>query len=296
MKNIIFFAIFFLLTHSAYSTCTHPQEAKEVATISNPALTENSGIDFSKIHPKTFWTLNDKNNSAEVFAVSTDGENLGSFEITGAKNSDWEDISVAACFDDRAKSCIYIADTGNNKGKREDFTIYVVEEPQRLTSGALALKMKINFTSREGLNFESVSVNERDNSFILVSKSGQMDDKSSPSQQVSKVFLLGPGSERLREIASIDFKKFSSRLKKEDTMVTSGDFHSGSQTLLLGTYGKAFEIPLGQLAAFATMAKLIDVPAMDKAESIAYHESTQGLSIFTSSEGMDQPLFEIRCR
>lgn len=288
----IFLAFIALVTLSSasYSACNNPGPAQEVAQISNSRVPENSGIDFSRQHKNVFWTLNDANNTPEIFAISTDGKNLGSFTIEGAKNKDWEDIAVAKCFDNSAKDCIYIADVGNNKGKRKSFTIYIVEEPAQLSITSLSLKESINVTVNGIYNFESFSVNEKTQELYLVSKR----DKKLKAPSI--LFSLSKGSSEFKPIATFDFSKFSLGLDESDMTVTSGDFHSGTQTLLVGTYGKAFEISLNDIKSFHAKAKIIEIPRMEKAEAIAYSENEGGLSIFTSSEGIDQPLYQISCQ
>lgn len=284
------FIVLVVFSSFAKASCRN-DEAVQMATLSNSSLKENSGIDFSSIHRNVFWAINDAKNTPEVFAVNTQGENLGAFTIEGASNVDWEDIAVAGCFDNKTKSCLYIADTGNNDGDRKDFHVYVVEEPSDFFERSLKLKKKINFTVNGRYNFESFSINEMTSEFYLVSKS----DKANDNNNTSVVFSLSPGSIELRPIASIDFKKFPEKLKKDDMIVTSGDFLSSTQTLLIGTYGKAFEISMKDIQSFHTKARIIDIPKMKKAEAIAYNDTSEGLAIYTSSEGLNQPLFKISC-
>jgi hypothetical protein len=292
MKWMLSLALVLVLNSNVYSSCKNPGPASEVATISNPSLEENSGIDFSRQHKNVFWTLNDANNTADIFAIDTTGKNLGAFEIKGAENVDWEDIAVAACFHNKAKDCIYIADIGNNKGKRKEFNIYVVEEPAELSGKSLSLKDTITFTEKGIYNFEAFSVNESTQEFYLVSKS----DKKLGIQGISVVFSLAKGAKKLKTITTIYFTKFSEELSKEDMIVTSSDFHTESQTLLIGTYGKAFQISMKEIGTFSSNAKIVEVPKMEKSESIAYQENDGNLLIYTSSEGLDQPLYKISCK
>lgn len=289
----IFLAFITLVVFSSYafSSCENPRNASIATTISNPELAENSGIDFSRSHYNVFWTLNDANNTNEIFAIDINGKNLGSYEIQGAENIDWEDITVAACFDNTANDCIYIADTGNNKLKRKEFQVYVVEEPADFADKALPLKQKITFKVRGEYNFEAFSVNEETKEFYLVSKG----DKKSGTKNSSVVFSLAEGATEAKALTTIDFTQFSAPLDKDDMIVTSSDFNAPTQTLLLGTYGKAFEVQLNDLADFNTKARALQVPKMEKSESIAYHLTSRGLAIFTSSEGLNQPLYKISC-
>src|SRR5690606_10690255 len=91
-------------------------------------VAESSGLAASRSHPGVFWTHNDSGDEAFVFAIDSAGRLLGRVRVTGAENHDWEDIALAPCGDD-AGDCLYIADTGNNLGSREEVAIYRVPEP-----------------------------------------------------------------------------------------------------------------------------------------------------------------------
>lgn len=79
--------------------------------------------------------------------------------------------------------------------------------------------------------------------------------------------------------------------------ITSGDFDSRSGTLLIGTYGKAYEILLSDINSFAQKVRMLEMPRLEKSEAISYYTNQAGqLSIVTSSEGLNQPIYSIACR
>ena len=86
------------------------------------AIVECSGIVASRKHAGIYWVHNDSGNPAALYAVKEDGELVGEFAV-GATNEDWEDIAI----DDEGR--LYIADVGNNGGKRKQVVVYRVDEP-----------------------------------------------------------------------------------------------------------------------------------------------------------------------
>ena len=87
-----------------------------VGRIESPDVTESSGIAASLCQPKVFWTHNDSGDDAFIFAMGENGKNLGTYRVTGARNSDWEDI---ASYKSPDGTCyLYIGDIGNNKLER----------------------------------------------------------------------------------------------------------------------------------------------------------------------------------
>ncbi len=90
------------------------------------ALAESSGVAASRAHPGVFWTHNDSDGDAVLFAIDTAGTVLGRVRVTGARNRDWEDLALGPC---PAGECLYIADTGDNRGERDEVALYRVPEP-----------------------------------------------------------------------------------------------------------------------------------------------------------------------
>ena len=93
----------------------------------SPALKEASGIAASKCQQNVYWTHNDSGNGALLYAIDGTGAQLGVWNVSGARNKDWEDVST---FKDAAGKCyVLIGDIGNNELDRADLSIYRVSEP-----------------------------------------------------------------------------------------------------------------------------------------------------------------------
>lgn len=103
-----------------------PVRADRTGTFEDPRVGESSGVAASHAHPGVFWTVNDSGNDPILFATDTLGTDLGAFEVTGTTNQDWEDAAVGPCGD---RSCVYIADTGDNAETRPEVAIHRVPEP-----------------------------------------------------------------------------------------------------------------------------------------------------------------------
>jgi hypothetical protein len=89
-------------------------------------LPEASGLALSVRTPGVLWSMNDSGVPV-VFPLDAMGRVLGRVRVTGADINNWEDISVAPC---AGKSCLYIADTGNEGGtQRNDVVLYRMLEP-----------------------------------------------------------------------------------------------------------------------------------------------------------------------
>ena len=92
-------------------------------------IAETSGLALSQRLPGLVWTHNDRGNQPLLFALDSSFAVVGSVTITGAAITDWEDLETGAC---AAGQCIYLADIGDNDGKRAHVSIHELPEPDRL--------------------------------------------------------------------------------------------------------------------------------------------------------------------
>ena len=110
-------ALVHVLLLAASSTCLAqtPQFSAGITsgTIQNSAVTEASGIVASHLNYNVLWTHNDSGNPAQIFPMTPAGTNLGTYSITGASNTDWEDIAIGPG-PVSGTQYIYIGDIGDN--------------------------------------------------------------------------------------------------------------------------------------------------------------------------------------
>ena len=86
-------------------------------------IPESSGLALSTRRAHVYWTLNDENNAAELFAVDAQGQLLRRVEVPGARNVDWEDLAADG------KGNLVIGDFGDNGCSRAECVLYVLPEP-----------------------------------------------------------------------------------------------------------------------------------------------------------------------
>jgi hypothetical protein len=91
------------------------------------SLDEVSGLAQSRTNPGVFWVHNDSGDEPRVYAVSRSGALLGSYRLAGATAIDWEDMAIGPAVDGR--SHLYLADIGDNSGRRRSVRVHRVSEP-----------------------------------------------------------------------------------------------------------------------------------------------------------------------
>ncbi len=270
--------------------------------IENPAIDESSGLAASRRDPEVLWTFNDSGGKPVVFAMGTDGEDLGGFRIEGAKNRDWEDI---AAFSRDGVPYLLIADVGDNLGKWDYVTLYVVREPRvrrPKPSGprAVPAAWTIRFQYEDGpRDCEAAAVDERAGQILLITK------RDVPPGLYT--LPLKPDDDGIRiawkagEVSGLPAPNLVERgtspfLGGYADMVTAMDVSKDGARALILTYKRAYlfhrrpEEPWAD--AFTRPPETIDLPPLAQAEGACF--APDGASIFVSSEKRPAPLLRIR--
>lgn len=103
-----------------------PRWARPTGRFARADLTESSGVAVSRSQPGILWTINDGREPV-LFATDTLGRDRGRFLVAGAAPRDWEELAAGPC---GAVTCLYFADTGDNRERRATAVLYRVPEPR----------------------------------------------------------------------------------------------------------------------------------------------------------------------
>ncbi|MFI2434439.1 WD40 repeat domain-containing protein [Streptomyces sp. NPDC018693] len=98
-------------------------------TIEDPRIVESSGLAASRQHPGVYWTHNDQDTGAYLYAVdSTTGRTVATITLTGVgRPRDVEAISIGP------DNQLYVGDIGDNDGVEWDHVwVYRLPEPAQL--------------------------------------------------------------------------------------------------------------------------------------------------------------------
>ena len=129
MKNAL---ILFLVICTACSKGSGQSDLFEIgnplAELDKKNLTEASGLAASVNNPGLLWTLNDSDNTADVFLIDQKADIKLTCRLKGIKNRDWEDIAVGPG-PEEGKSYVYVGDIGDNRAAFPVKYVYRFEEP-----------------------------------------------------------------------------------------------------------------------------------------------------------------------
>jgi WD40 repeat protein len=161
MRRTITCSMFALILSSACSGNSLAAERKEF-----------SGIVMSRQYSGIFWTHSDSGGRPEIFAIRVKGGRVATVKIRGAKNIDWEDMTI----DDQGY--LYICDIGNNLNLRKNFVIYRLKEPNPFTETFVSVLHQFEyrypdqsrFPNPRYLNFDAEACFWKDESLYILTK------------------------------------------------------------------------------------------------------------------------------
>ena len=190
-------------------------------------IDETSGLEFFK---DAFLTHNDSGGKASLYAFNEAGIILKEYSIMGAENIDWEDIA-------QDENYIYISDTGNNKGKKQNLNIIIVDPNNDFKKVG---KIKFNYSNQQ--NFDKRSKHPFD-AEALVSTSNELilflKNRVTNTTELYSIPKT-PGNYSLSPKKSYDVK----------SLITGADYHNPTKLIALVGYTRSREQFLYTLSSF----------------------------------------------
>jgi hypothetical protein len=270
--------------------------------LTDPELSELSGLAASRTQPGKFWIINDGGNGESLLLIEPTGTRVATVAVTGVVNTDWEDL---ASFVLDGRNYVLIADTGDNGGIRKSLKLHVIEEPANPKDGdRIAPAWTIEFDWPDGArDCEAVAVDAARGEVLLVSK------KRVPPELFRVALRPAAGvvqvAERIGTLAGI-VQPREQELRQNPvygryrSQVSGADLSPNGRVLAVLNYTRIyfFVRPGGGAWEQAQLerAGALDFPWLPQAEAIAF--SADGGSLLIGGEQRPSPLicFGIRRR
>jgi hypothetical protein len=279
--------------------------------VANPAIDELSGLVQSAAHPGVLWANNDSGDTARVFALSTDGADLGTVTVGNATATDWEDLALGP--GPGGADHLFVGDTGGAGtagNARPTVTVYRFPEPTPPGPGATTAvaAQAVTLQYPDGTHdAEALLLDARSGDLVIVTKVTSSAvagvyraPKASTAPAGATVALervgdLGgsgrPGlAQRLAELAGLGDLANS---------VTAGDASARAGVALIRTYSgiNAYKWSTRRTLAEALLGTACRAPAptdprFPQGEAVALAAS--GKDYITASEGVGAPLVQFR--
>lgn len=283
---------------------------RTTGTLADPALTETSGLAFSRAHRGVLWAHNDSGDDARVFAVGRDGAALGTVTVTGAAALDWEDVALGP--GPGSDDHLFLGDVGGGGGVRPTVTVFRIPEPAVPGPGvigrsapAAALTLRYPDGAHDA---EALLVDGRTGDLVVVTKGA---DAPATVYRAAGATTAAAGStttlEAVGPIArpadpgparrALDLAGFATLTD----LVTGADASPTAGVAVVRTYGgiAAYPWPNGTTLADTLVRTPCAAPApldlrAPQGEAIAL--APNGRRLVTVSEGVNAPLVELRAR
>lgn len=252
--------------------------------VRSPEAKELSGLVRSRSQAGVLWANNDSGNDPRVLALAPDGSLRADLQVTGAANTDWEDIALGPAASGSG-DVLYLADIGDNAEERFDIVVYGTPEPRlrrgsparRATAPAQRLALRYPDGAHDA---ETLLVDGATETIAIVTKSfdgsaGLYVTPLRPSR--GPVMLRRAGTVRLDPGAAI----------------TAGDISADGSTVVLRGYDRAYVFarrrgePLARALRRAPCVAGADLAGEGQGEALAL--ARDGRSFYTVPEG-ERPL------
>jgi hypothetical protein len=268
------FSIFFGADYARPALAVTISAAQLVGTISASALNETSGIVGSRSLPGTLWVHNDSGHSATFSAISSTGALQGQFSLSGATNTDWEDIAIGP--KSGGGNYLYLGDIGDNDANRSQISVFRTVEPSVSTGGSIsAANYKQALLQYPGgaRNSESLLVDPLSGDLFIITKSPSGQIYRAPSSVfdtagITQLTSLGNLGSSLNQPSAADISPDGLHILVRDRSTTAYLFERAANQ----TVGQAL---LGAGIPFALAAET-------QGEAIGW--AADGKGFYTTSE------------
>ncbi|MGV9450144.1 WD40 repeat domain-containing protein [Streptomyces sp. NPDC003635] len=233
-------------------------------TITDPRITESSGLAASRQHPGVYWTHNDSDDGAYLYAVdSATGETVATLTMTGVgAPRDVEAISVGP--DNR----LYVGDIGDNLGGTWPHVwIYELPEPKQLRDQTIKATQYVVKYSDGARDAESLVVHPKTGRvYIVDKKEGGGHLYEGPAE------LSASGTNVFKPVAAVD-----------NLEATDAALSPDGQKLVVRSYFGAFAYDWngGEIKKTGRLS----VPFLGQGESVTY--TADGSQLMYGAEGSD---------
>jgi len=259
--------------------CRAPEQVvvkapKNLCEVKDQRLTEASGLAASRIHPGIYYTHNDGGHPPDLFAFNDQGNIVGVWRVAGAENVDWEDMAVQEI---GGKSRVFLADIGDNAGKRSTVQVYQVDEP----TGREELRaVRYDLRYPDGPhNAEAFFVDPSGRFWIIVK-----------TKDRAGVYVGDPTQDSVAALKRVSELEFEG--PKDARLVTGAAISPDGKSVVVRTYLGCWLFAAPQNLDDWTKAKPVPIPLGLEFQGEAVTFDSAGKRILTCSEGSPCPVHE----
>jgi hypothetical protein len=276
------------------------QPSTVLGTITDPGISESSGLAASRRNPGLLWTHNDSGDEPLVYCIDLKGAPCGVWRVTGAEAWDWEDMA-AGPGPRPGEPYLYLGDIGDNLDQRTEIIVYRIPEPAVAAGGAAvatraapaasapAEALKLRFPDGPH-NAEALAVHPTTGDLYVISKDAQ-------AARVYKAAAPLEASSKATTMTQVGTIRLGSGTRGLE-QVTGADISPDGRRAALSTYAQGYELEAPAGGPFDDIWSQPPAPVALglrlQGESIAYR--LDGKALLTTSEISPSPLQQVERR
>ncbi len=287
--------------------CPKWETAQQIASVNSKIVDELSGFAVSRTQ-ESFYYVNDSGTGPEFFVSRRDGSQLKSVRVDDYKPVDPEDLAIGPCPLAKQKTCLMIADIGDNLKRRKSIKLVFIEEKSPWPS-----IVKPHFVAQfkypdQAHNAEASALLSSGDVVIVTKELSIVGNKASTAQvyrATAAQILKAKEPTQLVHEGTIDVPKIT----KQDSLgggVTSMAVTDSNDRFALLTYSTAIEFDVDLRKPFPKVietSKLVPLFQLPQQESIAYDRDNRDLIYGTEirltqryfGKGQPVPLYKVKC-
>lgn len=244
LSVILILALSFKLQAQSFTDA--PEILGELDTDS---INESSGLAYDADSGLLFH-INDSGDGPYVYTTKRDGSEVTRFSYDDEDPKDVEDLAIGPCEAFSKERCLYVADIGDNRRKRDHVRITKIELSE--FTQALAAKKKEDTLRHHKITAKDIYKLEypdraHDAESLLVTEEAKIyiltKEWSEPSKKIypSKLFVFDPSNlldrkEELQYVVSVEFSKIISDAPWWGQVPTAMDYSSERKEVSILTY------------------------------------------------------------
>ncbi|MEQ9619977.1 MAG: hypothetical protein RIG61_12495 [Deltaproteobacteria bacterium] len=305
---ILFSGFLWVMPESRAEFCGRWSAGEKTGSLDYTMIDEASGIAASSIFPGRLYHINDSGGGPYFFTTDVRGKNAGKIRINGfdARSSDFEDVDVGECLS--SKSCLFIADIGDNGRKRKFTEILVIQELENYNGSVTPVK-RLKVVYPDGpRNAEGMALHPNGDIYILTKEEDLDRSEAYPARlyrlEKARWESAGEGPLKLDYVGDIDFTVLGSSDSVYGKIVSSFDIAPDGKSFLVLTYENAYEFNIdlseSALKPAGEMKKGIDYSVIEldsllQQESITYVNGGKEFLYDTEYHLFGAPIMKVRC-
>ncbi len=295
--------ILLLLPHLSHAgLCRKWSEVKTEGHLTRKFIPEASGLAVSRQFPERVYWINDSGNPADLIVTDRKGSNIQKINLQKKKFTDTEALAVADC---DGKSCLIVADVGDNRKRRKNVELIIYLEQDLKPPRAKPFR-RVKFMYSDGPKDVEAMVSSPKGDLLFITKEiSLLSSAQSFVYQLPKKDWLHSGEKFLiaKKLGALPIHKWLKDQSVLSAAVTDAAFNAQRSVLGILTYAALIEIKWEKMSNLELASMwtqdvdwaLVPIESLDQQETLAYAPKEDRVMWSSEFFAPKTPIFSMTC-